>query len=118
MTTTSPTPPRPVPPSVAIETRSAVEPPPQPAPAAPPKGGGGGSIRDAQRALETGDTTRAIELARQAATADPGNAETWLTLGAAYEAGGRPALARGAYRSCVARGHGERVDECRALLAQ
>lgn len=92
-------------------------PSPEPPAAAPPKPSGN-AVRDAQRALEAGDTSRAIDLARQAAAGNPRSAETWLTLGAAYEAAGRSALARGAYRSCVAKGQGDRVDECRALLAQ
>jgi DNA-binding response OmpR family regulator len=72
----------------------------------------------AQRALERGEKHRAIELARQATVADPGNAEAWLTLGAAYDASGRNPEARAAYRSCVNKGKGPRVDECKALLGQ
>ena len=78
----------------------------------------GNATRDAQRALESGDTAKAIDYARQATASDPSNTEAWLTLGAAYEASGRPALARTAYRSCAAQGRGDRVAECRALLAQ
>ena len=60
----------------------------------------------------------AIDLARQATAGDPTNTVAWLTLGAAYEASGRSALARTAYRNCAAQGRGDRVAECRALLAQ
>jgi hypothetical protein len=91
-------------------------PPPETPPAATP--GTGNATRDAQKALDRGDTTRAIDYARKATSADPSNAEAWLTLGAAYEAAGRASLARGAYQSCVAHGKGERVSECRALVGQ
>jgi len=89
----------------------------QPAPAADtkPAASTGNATRDAQRALDRGDTAHAVELARQATSADPTNAEAWLTLGAAYEASGRASLARSAYQSCASRGKGERVGECRAL---
>ncbi|HEY2516615.1 MAG TPA: response regulator [Polyangiaceae bacterium] len=109
-------PPTPAPPHKPV----AEPPPPKPAPEPPPVAAKptGNSIRDAQKALEGGDTNRAIELARQATGANPGSAEAWLTLGAAYEAAGRASSARGAYKSCVARGRGDRVDECRALLGQ
>jgi hypothetical protein len=89
----------------------------QPAPVADtrPAASTGNPTRDAQRALDRGDTARAVELARQATSADPTNAEAWLTLGAAYEASGRASMARSAYQSCASRGKGERVGECRAL---
>ena len=100
---------------------SAPAPPPAAAQAQPPRtpaAATGNPTRDAQRALESGDTAKAIEYARQATASDASNTEAWLTLGAAYEASGRPALARTAYRSCAAQGRGDRVAECRALLAQ
>ncbi len=78
----------------------------------------GNPTHDAQRALESGQTDSAIQLAKQATAGDPSNTEAWLILGAAYEASGRPGLARTAYKSCVDRGSGDRVAECRALLAQ
>jgi hypothetical protein len=102
--------PAPAPPPVAQPA-----PQPTPAPDAKPAAGTGNATRDAQRALDRGDTARAVELARQATSADPTNAEAWLTLGAAYEASGRASLARSAYQSCATRGKGERVGECRAL---
>jgi hypothetical protein len=88
---------------------------PAPKPAAPTSDD---PTRDAQRALESGQTSAAVTLAKQATVADPSNTEAWLILGAAYEASGRPTLARAAYKSCVDRGSGDRVAECRALLAQ
>ena len=99
---------QPPPPQPAIAT----PPPPDTKPVAPT----GNVTRDAQKALDHGDTAQAIDLGRKATSADPSNAEAWLTLGAAYEAAGRASLARGAYQSCVSHGKGERVAECRALL--
>lgn len=72
--------------------------------------------QDAQKALEGNRTARAIELAQRATKSNPGNAEAWLTLGAAYEAARAPGLARAAYRSCVDKAEGPRVSECKALL--
>jgi hypothetical protein len=72
--------------------------------------------QQAQRALDHGNASRATELARRAAAADPESPEAWLTLGAAYDAAGSRSLARTAYRSCVETGRGTRVAECRALL--
>jgi Flp pilus assembly protein TadD len=68
--------------------------------------------------LERGQTARAIDMAKRATAASPGDAEAWLTLGAAYDAQGKRAQARAAYQSCVDRGQGSRVAECRALLGQ
>jgi DNA-binding response OmpR family regulator len=110
---TPPQPPQPPPPPAPRPTASAVEPPPPPAPVER-----GNLTQQAQRALERGDRRRAIDLARQATSANPADAEAWLTLGAAFDASGRSADARAAYQSCVARGKGGRVDECRALLGQ
>ncbi|WP_394821002.1 response regulator [Pendulispora albinea] len=81
-----------------------------------PAGAGGGTLtQQAQRLLERGNPTGAAELARKAVNGDPTNAEAWLTLGAAHDAAGNHALARGAYKSCVDSGQGPRVSECRAL---
>ncbi len=111
--------PRPRPPTphpTAAPTPPPDTPPPEPKPVHPASTGN--ATRDAQRALESGDTAKAIELARQATAGDPANTEAWLTLGAAYESSGKPAMARSAYRSCATQGRGDRVAECRALLAQ
>ena len=114
------------PPPVAHAPTVAPSLPPAAAPAPEPKAartaatpsGGGNPTRDAERALESGDTAKAIDFARQATSNDPTNTEAWLTLGAAYEAAGRASMARGAYRNCAIKGRGDRVAECRALLAQ
>jgi DNA-binding response OmpR family regulator len=111
--------PTPAPPPTPQPLPAEAKPPPEPKPARPASvAGTGNPTRDAQRALESGDTGKAIDFARQATANDPTNAEAWLTLGSAYEASGRPALARTAFRNCTAQGKGDRVAECRALLAQ
>lgn len=74
----------------------------------------------AQRALdETGDDekqgTRAVQLAFLATQQDPGNADAWLTLGAAYAAIGKKPQAAQAYRSCATKASSHpRVSECKA----
>jgi hypothetical protein len=78
----------------------------------------GNLTQQAQRYLERGNIARAIDTAKRATVIDPSDAEAWLTLGAAYDAWGNRAQARSAYQSCVDRGHGGRVTECRALLGQ
>jgi DNA-binding response OmpR family regulator len=73
----------------------------------------------AQRSLENNDiksTSRAADLAWKATQADPGNAEAWLTLGAAYYQLGNKKGAGDAYRQCAKKAAGHpRVSECRAL---
>ena len=75
--------------------------------------------REAQKALEKEgegrSASRAAELARKATKRDPGNAQAWLTLGAAYHALGNKAQAMNAYRSCARQATGPGVAECRAL---
>jgi DNA-binding response OmpR family regulator len=70
----------------------------------------------AQAALEKGQTSLAISLARKATDRDPKNAEAWLILGAAQDSAGSHGQARAAYASCVKRAEGVRVAECRALI--
>ena len=81
----------------------------------PPTPAGGSPLSQASRALAKGDTPRAITLARQAVAGNPGNADAWLTLGAAYQASGNGAAAREAYKSCVVQAHSANVNECRML---
>lgn len=98
-------------------------PPVAPTPAVAPDAGAAANAASfteaAQKQLEAnnaGASTRALELAVRATQADPGNAEAWLTLGAAYQALGNKGLAAGAYRSCAKRAAAHpRVAECRAL---
>jgi DNA-binding response OmpR family regulator len=72
-------------------------------------------VSQASQALASGATARAIELAHQATVVNPGDANAWLTLGAAYAASGNPAAARGAYRSCVAQARTANAGECRTM---
>jgi cytochrome c-type biogenesis protein CcmH/NrfG len=72
----------------------------------------------ANRALRTGDKGKALELARQAVQANPGDADGWLMLGAAYQASGNSSAARDAYRTCVAQAHTVNVSDCRVLAGQ
>jgi Flp pilus assembly protein TadD len=58
---------------------------------------------------------KAVELARQAVSANPSDADAWLTLGAAYQATGDAASARQAYRSCLEKAKTANVGECRVL---
>lgn len=75
----------------------------------------------AQRALEGKDKdekqgTRAAQLAFLATQQDPGNADAWLTLGAAYEAMGKKQQAIESYRSCARKAASHpRVSECKQL---
>jgi DNA-binding response OmpR family regulator len=79
---------------------------------------GASLTQQAQRLLERGSASRATEVARRATSADPSNAEAWLTLGAAYDASGNRAQARLAYKNCVDNCQGPRVGECKALLGE
>ena len=75
----------------------------------------------AQRALEGKDKdekqgTRAAQLAFLATQQDPGNADAWLTLGAAYEAMGKKQQAIESYRSCARKAASHpHVSECKQL---
>jgi hypothetical protein len=109
-------------PQVVSQPRPAVAraaPPPQEAPVVvpdrPADRGGGPLLAQASRALRDGSLVRAVELAREAVNASPGNADAWLTLGAAYQATGNTAAARDAYRSCVEKARTANVGECRVL---
>ena len=58
----------------------------------------------------------AAELAERATAIDPSNALGWVTLGAARQMRGDRQGAYQAYQSCVKRGRGRYVQECRAML--
>ncbi|HEX3771661.1 MAG TPA: response regulator [Polyangiaceae bacterium] len=75
----------------------------------------GNLVSQANRALARGATARALVLAREATTANPDDADAWLTLGAACQSAGDNSGAQEAYRSCIARAHGANVTECRLL---
>jgi DNA-binding response OmpR family regulator len=110
--------------SVASTPVTSPAPPPRPsasavsAPTQIEPQAGASLTQQAQRLLERGSASRATEVARRATSADPSNAEAWLTLGAAYDASGNRAQARVAYKSCVDNCRGPRVGECKALLGE
>jgi hypothetical protein len=72
-------------------------------------------VMQASHALSRGATAHAVELARKAVSANPANADAWLTLGAAFQASGNAAGARDAYQGCVAQARTANVSECRML---
>jgi Flp pilus assembly protein TadD len=75
-------------------------------------------VIEAERALASGATAHAVELAQRAVAENPADADAWLTLGAAREASGDAKSARLAYRSCVAQAHTAGLNNCRVLAAQ
>ena len=80
--------------------------------------GGGSLITQAGRAMQKGDTAKAVSLARQAVAENPAYADAWLTLGAAYQASGNTGAARDAYRNCVKQAHFGSVTECYSLAGK
>ncbi len=76
---------------------------------------GGSLLTQAGRALQKGDSAKAVSLARQAVAENPSNADAWLTLGAAYQASGNGGAAKQAYRDCTKQAHFADVTECFAL---
>jgi DNA-binding response OmpR family regulator len=77
--------------------------------------GGGSLVVQASHALAEGATAHAVDLGRQATAANPGDADAWLTLAAAYQASGNGGAARAAYASCVAEAKTADISECRVL---
>jgi CheY-like chemotaxis protein len=75
----------------------------------------GSLVAQANRDLANGAIGRAVDLARQATMVTPGDANAWLTLGAAYAAQGNTAAAYEAYRNCAASAQTANVGECRVL---
>ncbi|GAB4195778.1 MAG: hypothetical protein OHK0013_02340 [Sandaracinaceae bacterium] len=59
---------------------------------------------------------QARSYAERATAADPTNSQGWLVLGAARGELGDRVGARAAYQSCIERGQGRYVAECRAML--
>jgi DNA-binding response OmpR family regulator len=83
-----------------------------------PAPGGGSLVSQASKAMAKGDMARAVSLARQAVSNNPGDADAWLTLGAALQASGQGGAAHEAYRSCATQAHSANVGECRVLSGQ
>jgi hypothetical protein len=69
-----------------------------------------------QVALEKGRTADAIEAGERSVALDPGDAEAWLILGAAYDQRGTYAKGRACFKSCVDLATRGPRGECAALL--
>ncbi|WP_437563766.1 response regulator [Sorangium sp. So ce542] len=100
----------------AAPARASAPPPSAPAtaPAAPDEEGGSLSAR-VMRALESGQTGKAVQLAQQLTAASPGSAAAWHLRGAAEQAAGRGG--RASFRKCaeLASPDSSLGAECRAL---
>ncbi|MGA3123979.1 MAG: tetratricopeptide repeat protein [Polyangiaceae bacterium] len=70
----------------------------------------------ARGALERGRIAAAIAAGQTATAMDPGDAEAWLILGAAYQQKGDLRQARRCYEECVNKGQRGPKGECAALL--
>lgn len=108
-------PPLPAPASTVVAAASAGS---ASAPAAPPSDPQVAidAKRAAQKALDRGQVSLAIETGQRAVDLDPTDAESWLILGAAYLQRGKYKDARRCFSECVEQAtHGAR-SECRALL--
>ncbi len=69
-------------------------------------------MSQATRAMQQGDTAKAVSLARQAVAQNPANADAWLTLAAALQSSGNSGAAHGAYVSCTKQAKYNDVTEC------
>lgn len=63
--------------------------------------------------VDRGVNPEARDLAQRASTIDPTNSKAWITLAVALTGLNQRDAAREAYRSCVERGQGRFVSECR-----
>jgi hypothetical protein len=70
----------------------------------------------AREALERGRIATAIAAGQTATAMDPGDAEAWLILGAAYQQKGDLRQARRCYQDCVSKGQSGPKGECAAML--
>ncbi len=89
------------------------------APAAPPEQdpvAARESKKIAQRALDRGKTSEAVEAGERSVALDPTDGDAWLILGAAYQARGAASEARRCFSSCVRQGTRGARGECAALL--
>ncbi len=70
----------------------------------------------AQRELDRGKVTDAIDAGEKAVRLDPTDSEAWLILGAAYQQKGDMKNARRCYKSCLAEGRHGSKTECAEML--
>jgi nicotinate-nucleotide--dimethylbenzimidazole phosphoribosyltransferase len=109
----------PAPPTVAADLPAAANPaPPADATEIPAQStqAAGNAKKDALRALERGRVAESIEAGEQSVALDPGDADAWLILGAAYQQQGRSVEARRCFTTCAAHAQRGPRGECRALL--
>lgn len=71
----------------------------------------------AKAALERSANGAAIAAGERAVALDASDAESWLVLGAAYQAMGNVGQAKRCFHSCVAQGRKGPVSDCRDMLA-
>jgi hypothetical protein len=76
----------------------------------------GDAKKEALRALERGRLADAIQAGEQSVALDPGDADAWLILGAAYQQQGHSVEARRCFTTCAAQAQRGPRGECRALL--
>jgi hypothetical protein len=94
----------------------AAAPPGESAAAPPPSAQSASEAKKASlKALERGRLAAAIEAGEQSVALDPGDADAWLVLGAAYQQRGRYADARRCFTTCAAQAQRGPRGECRAL---
>jgi Flp pilus assembly protein TadD len=72
----------------------------------------------AQAYLEQGDAPAAIQRGERSVRLDPGDADAWLILGAAYMQRGASGQARRCFSSCVQLARRGAKSECAALLGR
>jgi hypothetical protein len=82
----------------------------------PPEVAAGVAKRAAQAALEDGLTAQAVYAGERSVALDPGDAEAWLILGAAYQQRRAWPDARRCFKSCVDLATRGPRGECAALL--
>lgn len=117
-TAAAPTPPAATaePPRAATPEPAQAEPTPPPTKNAAPPESAAQLSRKAFGYLNKGRNGDAAKFAARALEADNSNSEAWIVLGAARFELGDHKGAKDAYRSCVERGRGGYVAECRRML--
>ncbi len=71
----------------------------------------------AKAALESGNNGTAIAAGERSVALDPSDGETWLVLGAAYQASGSVTQAKRCFNACISQGKKGPIDECKSMLA-
>jgi cytochrome c-type biogenesis protein CcmH/NrfG len=74
--------------------------------------------REAVKALEKRDIPHALDLAQDAVDHDPGDAESWLVLGAVHLYKNDGKAAQQAFKECAEKAKIGRRDHCLALSGQ